>query len=71
MMSGLFTSVESMPQWAQYVDRINPVYYFIRVMRMILLKGSGFTDIIPEFISITCYATLILSLAIWRYRKKS
>lgn len=69
LMSGLFTSVESMPQWAQWLDRINPVYYFIRVMRMILLKGSGFKDIIPEFISITTYAFIVLSLAIWRYRK--
>ncbi len=69
LMSGLFTSVESMPDWAQMVDRVNPIYYFIRVMRMILLKGSTFKDIIQEFVSITIYAATILSLAIWRYRK--
>jgi ABC-2 type transport system permease protein len=69
MMSGLFTSVESMPDWAQAIDRINPVYYFIRVMRMILLKGSTFKDIIIEFISISLYATTVLSLAVWRFRK--
>jgi ABC-2 type transport system permease protein len=69
LMSGLFTSVESMPDWAQTVDRINPIYYFIRVMRMILLKGSTFKEIIPEFISISIYALVVLSLAVWRYRK--
>lgn len=69
LMSGLFTSVESMPDWAQMIDRINPIYYFIRVMRMILLKGSTFVNIIPEFISITVYAFIILSLSVWRYRK--
>lgn len=69
LMSGLFTSVESMPDWAQSLDRINPIYYFIRVMRMILLKGSTFTNIIPEFISISVYAFIILSLSVWRYRK--
>jgi len=69
LMSGLFTSVESMPDWAQMVDRVNPIYYFIRVMRMILLKGSTFADIIPEFISISIYAIIILSLSVWRYRK--
>ncbi|MFN8254864.1 MAG: ABC transporter permease [Bacteroidales bacterium] len=69
LMSGLFTPVESMPDWAQVLDRINPIYYFIRVMRMILLKGSGFINILPEFISIFIYASIILSLAVWRYRK--
>lgn len=69
LMSGLFTSVESMPDWAQMIDRINPVYYFIRVMRMILLKGSTFSNIIPEFIAISCYALIVLSLSVWRYRK--
>jgi ABC-2 type transport system permease protein len=69
MMSGLFTSVESMPDWAQAFDLINPVYYFIRVMRMILLKGSTFSDITTEFIAISIYAVTILSLAVWRFRK--
>ncbi len=69
LMSGLFTSVESMPDWAQIVDRINPIYYFIRVMRMILLKGSTFSNIIPEFIAISTYAIIILGLSVWRYRK--
>ncbi|MDD5571539.1 MAG: ABC transporter permease [Bacteroidales bacterium] len=69
LLSGLFTPVESMPDWAQKVDIINPVAYFIKVMRMILLKGSGFYDIRKEFISISIYALVILSFAVWRYRK--
>ena len=69
LMSGIFTPTESMPQWAQYLDRINPFYYFMRVIRMILLKGSGFIDILTEFISLCVYAIIVLSLAIWRYRK--
>ena len=35
MMSGLFTPVESMPVWAQRINIINPVAYFIQVMRMV------------------------------------
>ena len=69
LMSGLFTSVESMPDWAQAIDRINPVYYFIKVMRMVLLKGSTFSNIIPEFIAISTYAVIIIGLSVWRYRK--
>jgi ABC-2 type transport system permease protein len=71
LMSGLFTSIESMPQWAQDLDRLNPVMYFIKIMRMVLLKGSGFADISRYFWSLVIYAICSLSLAILRYRKVS
>ena len=69
LMAGIFTPVESMPDWAIRVNVINPLAYFIRVIRMILLKGSGFADIQREFYSLLLYGVLILSLATWRYRK--
>jgi len=69
LMSGLFTPVETMPDWAGVINIANPMAYFMRVNRMILLKGSGFYDILPECISISIYALIILSLAVWRYRK--
>ncbi len=69
LMSGLFTSVDNMPEWGQKLNIINPMAYFIRVVRMILLKGSGFVDISKEIISISVYAICTNILAIWRYRK--
>lgn len=69
MMSGVFTATETMPQWAQQVNYINPIMYFMRVVRMILLKGSSFGDIYKEFIAISVYAYIILSLAVWKYKK--
>lgn len=69
LMGGIFTPVESMPDWAQIIDRLNPIYYFMRVMRMVVLKGSGITDLLQELISLTVLGITFLSLAIWRYRK--
>lgn len=69
LMSGIFTPVESMPDWAQRINIINPFAYFMKAIRMILLKGSGFRDIQIEFYSLAIYAAIILSLAVWRYRK--
>ena len=69
LMSGVFTPTDSMPAWAQKINLVNPVAYFMRVIRMILLKGSGFADISREFYSLCLYATLILTLAITNYRK--
>ncbi len=71
LMSGLFTAVESMPEWGQILNKINPIAYFIRVMRMVLLKGSGFTDILPEIASLSIFAILMFILAVWNYKKTS
>ena len=69
LMSGVFTPAESMPGWAQKVNYINPMAYFMKTIRMILLKGSGFADVSREFYSLLVYGVLILSLAIVNYRK--
>lgn len=69
MMGGIFTPVESMPHWAQVVDRVNPMYYFMKIMRHVVLKGSGFSDLIGEFFSLLALGGTFLGLAIWRYRK--
>ena len=69
LMSGLFTAAESMPEWAQAINIINPIAYFIKIIRMIMLKGSGFSDIYDLFIALVIYAIAALSFAVWRYRK--
>ena len=69
LMSGLFTPIESMPQWAQEITRFNPIAYFVEVMRMVLLKGSTLTDVQPHFIKLSIYALVINLLAVLNYRK--
>jgi ABC-2 type transport system permease protein len=69
LMSGLFTPVDSMPVWARVISQLSPVSYFIEVMRMIVLKGSGFNDIKYHFAIITCFAILLMGWAILNYRK--
>lgn len=69
MMSGIFTPVENMPDWAQHSNYLNPVAYFMRIIRMIILKGSQMGDILIELTSLAVYAVAIIGLAVWRYRK--
>jgi len=70
LMCGLFTPVTSMPDWAQELNRINPVAYFVEFMRLVLLKGAGFEDIKTNFYTVLGYAITVNSLAIWTYRKR-
>ncbi len=69
LMSGLFTPIESMPSWAQKITEFNPVRYFIEVIRMVMLKGSGLRDVIPQFLKISIYALVMNVLAVISYRK--
>lgn len=71
LMSGLFTPISSMPQWAQYITYLNPVRYFIDVMRMVFLKGSSFADVLPQFAVICGFAVLANVLAVRTYRKSA
>jgi len=68
-LSGLFTAIENMPLWAQQLTYLNPVRYFIEILRGVLLKGAGWAELSKNFYILLGYATAINSLAVWRYRK--
>ncbi|MCA1745474.1 MAG: hypothetical protein LC643_07205 [Bacteroidales bacterium] len=59
-----------MPLWAQRINLINPVYYFIDIMRGIMLKGSGFRDLWSHVLALSVFAVVFVTLAILNYRKR-
>jgi ABC-2 type transport system permease protein len=69
LMSGLFISVDNMPPWAKVIARMTPVTYFIDVMRMIVLKGSRFSDISRSLGIVALFAIVLNGWAILNYRK--
>jgi len=71
LMGGIFTPVQSMPHWAQVVDIFNPVCYFMEVIRMVLLKGSGFGDISHQILFSLIFGFFMLSFSIMKYRKRA
>jgi ABC-2 type transport system permease protein len=71
LMSGLFTPVDNMPGWAKVISHLTPVTYFIDTMRMIVLKGSSFSDVKNQFFIEVGFALLLNSWAIYNYRKTS
>lgn len=71
LLGGLYTSIESMPAWAQWIAACNPVSYFIDVIRMVVLKGSGLRDILPHLGVISLFALFINVWAIASYRKRN
>ncbi len=69
LMSGIFTPLESMPDWAQKINLINPVAYIMRINRMVMLKGSTIRDINTDIYSLIVLGLFFTVLAVRRYRK--
>lgn len=70
LMSGLFTPISSMPEWAQAITIFNPLKYLMQVMRMVYLKGSGFTDMLPQLGALLGFVLFFNVWAVRSYRKR-
>ncbi len=71
LMSGLFTPVSAMPQWAQAIASVNPMKHFITLVREVMLKGATALDVLPQLGVLAVAGTLVLTLAIRQYHKRS
>ncbi|MFL5746392.1 MAG: ABC transporter permease [Niastella sp.] len=71
LLSGLYTSIDSMPAWAKVITKFNPVTYFIDVMRMVVLKGSGLKDISTHIFTVLGFAAVLNTWAVINYKKRS
>jgi len=71
LLSGLYTPIESMPRWAQWITTVNPVTYFIQVMRMVMLKGSSLRDILPQIYIMLIFGIVLNTWAVLSYHKRA
>lgn len=69
LLSGLFTPVSSMPDWAICITTINPMKYFIDGMRTVFIKGGTFGNILPQTTALAVFAVAANTLAIYSYKK--
>ena len=71
LMSGLLTPIRSMPVWAQWLSMLDPMRHIIEALRLIYVKGSTFTELLPQFYILIGFATFTSTWAIVSYRKNS
>lgn len=71
LLGGLFTPIDSMPDWVKKITWFNPVSYFIEVVRMVILKGSGLRDIKNHIFIILAFAAALNGWAVFSYKKRS
>lgn len=69
LMSGLFTPVRSMPQWAYATTYFNPMHYFIDAIRTVFVRGGGFSAIAHQLGALAVAASLMAVWAVASYKK--
>jgi len=70
-LSGLFTPIASMPEWAKIISYASPLRYMIEVLRGVYLKGCTISDLKGQYLPLGVLMLLFNSWAIISYRKNS
>lgn len=68
-MSGFLTPSESMMEWMQKLNIINPAHYLVVALRSVYMKGAGLADILRPLGILTVQCGALLTLAICTFRK--
>ena len=68
LLSGFMFPFRGMPHWAQWLGEVLPATHFMRVVRGLMLKGAGFTDVSAELAAMVALLLVVSAVAISRYR---
>jgi ABC-2 type transport system permease protein len=69
MLSGFAFPIRNMPMAVQYLTYLNPLRYFIEIVRGLFLKGVGVSVLWPQMVCLAVYGAAILGLSAARFRK--
>jgi ABC-2 type transport system permease protein len=69
LLSGFIFPIANMPTVVQWVTYINPLRYFLVIIRDIFLKGSGLAILWPQMIALLCIGLCVMVLAVRRVSK--
>ena len=70
MLSGFIFPIENMPGWVQWITYVNPLRYFIELVRGIMVKGSTLTDLWTSVAALAGLGVMVLAAAALRFRKR-
>lgn len=69
LLSGFMFPFRGMPQWAQHLGEVLPLTHFLRIVRGVMLKGSGAAELLPELWPMLAFLAVAGSVALMRYRQ--
>lgn len=69
LLSGFMFPFHGMPLWAQYIGEALPLTHYLRIVRSVMLKGSGFADLAVDTGALAIFALAAMSVAVMRFRQ--
>jgi ABC-2 type transport system permease protein len=69
LLSGFLFPFYGMPVWAQYVGEALPLTHYLRIVRSVMLKGSGFSELAADAGALAVFALVAMSVAVMRFRQ--
>lgn len=70
LLSGFMFPISNMPQVAQWITLINPLRYFLVIIRGIFLKGTGIKELWPQFLALALLGSAFLAYSATRFKKR-
>ncbi len=70
LLSGFMFPIENMPEIIQYGTYINPLRYFLVIIRGIFLKGNGIAVIWPQMAALLALGLMVITVSSLRFKKR-
>jgi len=70
MLSGFAFPIHNMPKVVQYLTYLNPLRYFIEIVRGLFLKGVGISVLWPQMTALAIFGVSMITLSALRFHKK-
>ena len=70
LLSGFAFPIRNMPLPVQWLTRLNPIRYFMEIVRGVFLKGTGIAVLWPQMAALLLLGTVILTLSSLRFHKR-
>jgi ABC-2 type transport system permease protein len=69
LLSGFMFPFAGMPLWAQWLGEALPLTHYLRIVRSVMLKGSGFEDLRYEAVALFILMLVAMTIAVTRFRR--
>ncbi|MCI4683996.1 ABC transporter permease [Rhodoblastus acidophilus] len=69
LLSGFMFPFRGMPDWAQDIGSILPLTHYLRIVRGVMLKGAGFSDLAVDTAALGAFTLAAMTVAVLRFRQ--
>jgi len=71
LTGGFFTPISNMPQVVQYLTLLNPLRYYLTIVRGISMKGATIGMLLPETLALAAFGTAMLTISYLKFSKRA